>query len=70
MNTLKSIEDRMIICTRRIVDLHFDLPMIVRKTRAENVLETEFLPELDAGNLAVSVGFTSKIAILPEMICA
>jgi membrane dipeptidase len=37
-----------------IIDLHFDLPMdLYEKRERENVLETEFLPELEAGNIAV-----------------
>jgi membrane dipeptidase len=37
-----------------IVDLHFDLPMdLYEKRDLENVLEREFLPEFDAGNVGV-----------------
>jgi membrane dipeptidase len=37
-----------------IIDLHFDLPMdLYAKRERENVLETEFLPELEAGNIGV-----------------
>jgi membrane dipeptidase len=37
-----------------IVDLHFDLPMdLYEKRDRENVLEREFLPEFDAGNVGV-----------------
>jgi membrane dipeptidase len=36
-----------------IIDLHFDLPMdLYEKRERENVLETEFLPELEAGNVS------------------
>jgi membrane dipeptidase len=37
-----------------IIDLHFDLPMdLYEKRQRKNVLTTEFLPELDAGNICV-----------------
>src|SRR5213596_4068705 len=37
-----------------IIDLHFDLPMdLYEKRDRKNVLETEFLPELEAGNIGV-----------------
>jgi membrane dipeptidase len=37
-----------------IVDMHFDLPMdLYEKRDRKNVLETEFLPELQAGNIGV-----------------
>jgi membrane dipeptidase len=37
-----------------IVDLHFDLLMdLYEKRKRKNVLETEFLPELEAGNIGV-----------------
>jgi membrane dipeptidase len=37
-----------------IIDLHFDLPMdLYEKRESRNVLETEFLPELEAGNIGV-----------------
>jgi membrane dipeptidase len=37
-----------------IIDLHFDLPMdLYEKRECKNVLETEFLPELQAGNVGV-----------------
>jgi Zn-dependent dipeptidase, microsomal dipeptidase homolog len=37
-----------------IIDLHFDLPMdLYEKRERKNVLETEFLPELEAGNIAM-----------------
>jgi membrane dipeptidase len=37
-----------------IVDMHFDLPMDLYEKRARrDVLETEFLPELEAGNISV-----------------
>ena len=37
-----------------IIDMHFDLPMdLYEKRERKNVLETEFLPELEAGNISV-----------------
>ena len=37
-----------------IVDMHFDLPMdLYEKRDRRNVLETEFLPEFEAGNVSV-----------------
>src|SRR6266576_1098053 len=37
-----------------IVDMHFDVPMdLYEKRDRKNVLETEFLPELEAGNIRV-----------------
>src|SRR4051812_23751821 len=37
-----------------IIDLHFDLPMdLYEKRERKNVLATEFLPELEAGNIGV-----------------
>jgi membrane dipeptidase len=37
-----------------IIDMHFDLPMdLYEKRERRNVLETEFLPELEAGNMSV-----------------
>jgi membrane dipeptidase len=38
-----------------IVDLHFDLPMdLYEKRDRNNVLQNEFLPEFDAGNISVA----------------
>src|SRR5438128_2562505 len=35
-----------------IIDMHFDLPMdLYEKRERRNVLETEFLPELESGNI-------------------
>jgi membrane dipeptidase len=53
--TEKSIERRIHrLHAGGIVDLHFDLPMdLYEKRERENVLETEFLPELEAGNIGV-----------------
>lgn len=37
-----------------IIDMHFDLPMdLYEKRERKNVLETEFLPEFEAGNISV-----------------
>src|SRR5215813_13720606 len=37
-----------------VIDMHFDLPMdLYEKRERRNVLETEFLPELEAGNIGV-----------------
>ena len=45
-----------------IIDLHFDLPMdLYEKRDRKKVLETEFLPELEAGNIGV-VGVAIYIA--------
>ena len=51
----KSIEERVDrLHAGGIVDLHFDLPMdLYEKRERKNVLQTEFLPELEAGNVAV-----------------
>jgi membrane dipeptidase len=51
----KSIEERIDrIQASGIIDLHFDLPMdLYEKRERENVLATEFLPELEAGNIGV-----------------
>ena len=37
-----------------IIDMHFDLPMdLYEKRHRRDVLETEFLPEFEAGNVSV-----------------
>src|SRR5205809_1547593 len=38
-----------------VIDMHFDLPMDLyeKRDRRKNVLETEFLPEFEAGNISV-----------------
>jgi membrane dipeptidase len=53
--TDKSIEERIDrLQAGGIIDLHFDLPMdLYEKRQCKNVLETEFLPELEAGNIGV-----------------
>ena len=51
----KSIEERIEqLQAGGIIDMHFDLPMdLYEKRERENVLETEFLPELETGNIGV-----------------
>src|SRR5882672_6309276 len=51
-----------------IIDLHFDLPMdLYAKRERENVLETEFLPELEAGNIGeVGVAIYIEDRYLPD----
>jgi membrane dipeptidase len=54
---------------RRIVDLHFDLPMdLYEKRERPNVFASEFLPQLEAGNIGV-VGTAIYIEdrYVPEM---
>jgi membrane dipeptidase len=53
--TEKSIEQRINrLQAGGIIDLHFDLPMdLYEKRERKSVLETEFLPELEAGDIAV-----------------
>src|SRR4030095_15655826 len=37
-----------------VIDMHFDLPMdLYEKRERGDVLETEFLPEFEAGNISV-----------------
>ena len=49
-----SIEERIQrLHTAGIIDMHFDLPMdLYEKRERRDVLETEFLPELEAGNIS------------------
>src|SRR5437879_12135087 len=51
----ESIEERIErLQAGGVVDLHFDLPMdLYEKRDRKNVLETDFLPELEAGNIRV-----------------
>jgi membrane dipeptidase len=51
----KSIEERIDrLHEGGIIDLHFDLPMdLYEKRQQKDVLETEFLPEFDAGDIGV-----------------
>ena len=53
-NVNESIEERIDgLHSGGIVDMHFDLPMdLYEKRDRRNVLETEFLPELQAGNIS------------------
>jgi membrane dipeptidase len=53
--TEKSIQQRIDrLQAGGVIDMHFDLPMdLYEKRDRENVLETEFLAELEAGNIAV-----------------
>jgi len=66
----KSIEERIDrLHADGIVDLHFDMPMdLYEKRDRGNVLATDYLPELEAGNIGV---LGSAIYIedryLPEM---
>ncbi len=55
IETKESIDERIDrLHAGGIIDLHFDLPMdLYEKRDRKNVLETEFLPELDAGNIGV-----------------
>ena len=50
-----SIEERIDrLHTGGIIDMHFDLPMdLYEKRQRRDVLETEFLPEFEAGNVSV-----------------
>jgi membrane dipeptidase len=52
-----------------IVDLHFDMPMdLYEKRGGANVLATEFLPELEAGNIGVlAAAIYIEDRYLPEM---
>ena len=61
--TEKSIEQRIDrLQAGGIIDLHFDLPMdLYEKRERKKVMETEFLPELEAGNIGV-VGVAIYIA--------
>jgi membrane dipeptidase len=55
-NAMKeSIQDRIDrLQAGGIIDMHFDLPMdLYEKRQRGDVLETEFLPELEAGNVSV-----------------
>src|SRR5215831_786636 len=65
----KSIEERIDrLHAGGIVDLHFDLPMdLYEKQDRKNVLETEFLPELETGNIGViGVAIYIEDRYLPE----
>jgi membrane dipeptidase len=65
----KSVEERIDrLHSGGVIDLHFDLPMdLYEKRDRKNVLETEFLSELDAGNIsAVGVAIYIEDRYLPE----
>src|ERR1044071_8749252 len=51
-----------------IIDMHFDLPMdLYEKRERKNVLEIEFLPDLDAGKISVlGVAIYIEDRYLPE----
>ena len=51
----KAIEERIDrLHAKGVVDMHLDLPMdLYEKRERRNVLETEFLPEFEAGNVSV-----------------
>src|SRR5436190_3404268 len=68
--TEKSIEDRVDrLHADGIVDLHFDMPMdLYEKRDRTNVLATDYLPELEAGNIGIlGVAIYIEDRYLPEM---
>jgi membrane dipeptidase len=68
-HTKESIEQRIDrLQAGGIIDLHFDLPMdLYEKRERKNVLETEFLPELEAGNIGlVGVAIYIEDRYLPD----
>jgi len=68
--TEKSIEQRIDrLHADGIVDLHFDMPMdLYEKRNRSNVLTTDFLPELEAGNIGVlGAAIYIEDRYLPEM---
>jgi membrane dipeptidase len=65
----ESIEERIDrLQAGGIIDLHFDLPMdLYEKRDRKNILETEFLPELETGNIGVlGVAIYIEDRYLPE----
>jgi membrane dipeptidase len=69
MTTQESIEQRIDrLQAGGIIDMHFDLPMdLYEKRERRNVLETEFLPEVEAGNInVVGVAIYIEDRYLPE----
>jgi membrane dipeptidase len=67
--TEESIEERIDrLHTGGIVDMHFDLPMdLYEKRDRKNVLGTEFLPEIETGNIGVlGVAIYIEDRYLPE----
>jgi membrane dipeptidase len=68
-NADESIEQRIDrLHTDAVIDMHFDLPMdLYEKRDRKNVLETEFLPELETGNIGVlGVAIYIEDRYLPE----
>jgi len=66
----KSIEERIDqLHADGIVDLHFDMPMdLYEKRYRTNVLATDFLPELEAGDISVlSAAIYIEDRYMPEM---
>jgi membrane dipeptidase len=66
----ETIEERVARLHRHgVIDMHFDLPMDLYDKRArENVLATDFLADLDAGDVAVAgVALYLEDRYLPEM---
>src|SRR5919204_5939288 len=67
--TDKSIEERIDrLQAGGVIDMHFDLPMdLYEKRQRKNVLETEFLSQLEAGNVGVvGVAIYIEDRYLPE----
>src|SRR5215211_139909 len=65
----QSIEERIDrLQTGGIIDMHFDLPMdLYEKRQRRDVLETEFLPEFEAGNVSViGAGIYVEDRYLPQ----
>jgi membrane dipeptidase len=56
VGTETSVEERIDqLHTGGIIDMHFDLPMdLYEKRDRKNVLETEFLPKFESGNISVA----------------
>jgi membrane dipeptidase len=68
--TEKSVEDRIDrLHAGGVVDFHFDMPMdLYEKRDRTNVLATDYLPELEAGNIGVlSAAIYVEDRYLPEM---
>jgi membrane dipeptidase len=66
----KEIEDRIARLHRPgLVDMHFDLPMVLYDKRArKNVLTTDFLPDFEAGDIGVvGVALYLEDKYLPEL---
>ena len=68
--TKKSIKERIDrLHTDGVVDCHFDMPMdLYEKRDRTNVLATDYLPELEAGNIGIlGVAIYIEDRYLPEM---